>query len=71
MAVGNGGTILVGWKEIMAGFGVRSVKTMKKKVRKYGIPILTVARKPTIPTDEIIQWRESKRKRKIDLSPTP
>ena len=71
MAVGNGGTILVGWKEIMAGFGVRSVKTMKKKVRKYGIPILTVARKPTIPSDAITQWRESKRKRKIDLSPTP
>jgi len=56
----------------MAGFGVRSVKTMKKKVRKYGIPILSVARKPTISTDEIEEWRESKRRRKQgnDLDPS-
>jgi hypothetical protein len=27
-------TLLVGWKEIMAAFGVRSLKTMKKKVKK-------------------------------------
>lgn len=53
--------ILVGWKEVMAAFGVCSVKTMKKKVRKYGIPILTVARKPTISIDEIREWRESRK----------
>lgn len=52
--------ILVGWNEIMRAFGVRSVKTMKKKVRKYGIPILTVARKPTISIEEIEEWRESR-----------
>lgn len=46
----------------MAAFGVSSVKTMKKKVRKYGIPILTVARKPTISIDEIREWRESRRR---------
>jgi len=71
MDIGNGGKILVGWKEITAGFGVRSVKTMKKKVRKHGIPILTVARKPTISCAEIIQWRQSKRSRKMDWWPTP
>ena len=42
--------LLVGWKEIMAAFGVRSLKSMKKKVKKYAIPIVTVARKPTICT---------------------
>ena len=56
--------LFVGWKEIMSAFGVRSKKTMKKKVRKYGIPILTVARKPIISADEVKQWRES-RKREI------
>ena len=69
----NHDEILVGWKEIMAGFGVRSVKTMKKKVRKYGIPVLSVARKPTISIDEIEEWRESRRRRKKgnDLDPSP
>ncbi len=55
--------ILVGWKEIMAAFGIRSKKVMKKKVRKYGIPILEVARKPTISVDDIRKWRESKKRR--------
>lgn len=40
--------LLVGRKETMAAFGVRSLETMKKKVKKYAIPIVTVARKPTI-----------------------
>jgi len=59
----NNEVIFVGWKQIMAAFGVSSLKTMKKKVRKYGIPILTVARKPTISADEVKEWRKS---RKID-----
>jgi hypothetical protein len=54
--------IFVGWREIMAAFGVRSKKTIKKKVRKHNIPILTIARKPTISIKDIKQWRESKRK---------
>lgn len=54
--------ILVGWKEIMAAFGVHSKRTMKKKVLKYGIPILTVARKPTISIEEIEEWRESRKR---------
>jgi hypothetical protein len=35
----HGEEILVGWKEIMRAFGVRSKKTMKEKARKYGLPI--------------------------------
>ena len=54
-----------GWKEIMAAFGVRSKKTMKKKVRKYGIPILRVVRKPTISLREVNEWRDSKGKKPL------
>jgi hypothetical protein len=54
--------LLVGWREIMAAFGVRSLKTMKKKVKKYAIPIVTVARKPTIYLHEVKEWRESRRR---------
>ena len=50
--------LLVGWKEIMAAFNVRSLKTMKKKVKKYALPIVTVARKPTIYLHEAKEWRE-------------
>ena len=57
--------ILVGWNEIMAGFGVRSKKTMKKKVLKYDIPILRVARKPTISLEEVNEWREPKGKKPL------
>ncbi len=57
--------IFTGWKEIMAIFGVRSKQTMKKKVRKYGIPILRVARKPTISLKEVNEWRESKGKQAL------
>lgn len=53
--------IFVGWKEIMASFGVRSKKTMKRKIRKHGVPILNVARKPTISAGEVEQWRESRK----------
>lgn len=57
----NGERLLVGWKEIMGAFGVRSLKTMKKKVKKYAIPVVTVARKPTIYLHEVKEWRESRR----------
>ena len=52
--------IFEGWREIMDAFGVRSKQTMKKKVRKYSIPILRVARKPTISLQEVNEWRASK-----------
>ncbi len=58
------GTLLIGWKEIMAAFGVRSLKTMKKKVKKYSIPVITVARKPTIYLEEVKEWKESRKRRR-------
>ncbi len=58
----NSERLLVGWKEIMAAFGVRSLKTMKKKVKKYGIPIVTIARKPTIYLHQVKEWRETRKR---------
>jgi len=56
-------TLLVGWKEIMAAFSVRSLKTMKKKVKKYALPVITVARKPTIYLEQVKEWKESRKRR--------
>ena len=56
-------TLLVGWKEIMAAFGVSSLKTMKKKVKKYALPVLTIAKKPTIYLEEVKEWKESRKRR--------
>ena len=56
-------TLLVSWKEIMAAFGVRSLRTMKKKVKKYALPVITVARKPTIYFEEVKEWKESRKSR--------
>jgi len=56
-------TLLVGWKEIMAAFRVRSLKTMKKKVKKYALPVVTIARKPTIYLEEVKEWKESRKSR--------
>jgi hypothetical protein len=53
----SNGTLLVGWKEIMAAFGVRSLKTMKKKVKKYSIPVVGIARKPTIYLEQVKEWK--------------
>jgi hypothetical protein len=63
----NGQRLLVGWKEIMAAFGVRSLKTMKKKVKKYAIPVVTVARRPTIYLEEVNAWREARKGRHQEL----
>ncbi len=58
----NSETLLVGWKEIMAAFGVYSLKTMKRKAKKYALPVITVARKPTIYLEEVREWKESRKK---------
>ena len=55
--------LLVGWKEIMSAFRVRSLKTMKKKVKKYALPVIIVPRKPTIYLEEVKEWKESRKSR--------
>jgi len=34
------------------------VKDAKKKVKKYSIPIVTIARKPTIHIEQVKEWKE-------------
>ncbi len=36
---------------------------MKKKVKKYVLPVVTVARKPTIYLEEVKGWKESRKSR--------
>ena len=50
--------LLVGWREIMVAFGVRSLKTMKKKVKKHSISVVSIARKPTIYLEQVKEWKE-------------
>ena len=63
----SSGTLLVGWREIMVAFGVRSLKTMKKKVRKHSIPVVTIARKPTIYVEQVKEWKELRKGQGIRL----
>ncbi|MGA2467695.1 MAG: hypothetical protein ABSH06_25535 [Thermodesulfobacteriota bacterium] len=39
------------------------VKDDGKKVRKYAIPIVTAARKPTIYLEEVKEWQDSRKRR--------
>lgn len=48
--------ILVGWKDICAACGVKSKKTMKKKAKKYHLPIKILNNKPEIPKFVLIEW---------------
>lgn len=41
-----------GWKAIAARLGLRDVRTARKWVVKYGVPVLFMGRKPTL--DEAI-----------------
>ncbi len=56
-------TLIVGWKEIMAAFGVRSLKTMKKKVKKHCIPVISIARRPTIDPVEVEECKGLRKRR--------
>jgi len=48
--------ILNGWKDICAAWGIKSVKTMKKKVKKYKIPVLWMDGKPTITRFLLLEY---------------
>lgn len=47
--------ILIGWKDISRELGV-SIKTAKKWVKKYKIPMLRREGRPTILQSEISKW---------------
>jgi len=48
--------ILVGWKSICQACNIKSVKTMRKKEKKYKMPILYMDGKPTIPANDPVKW---------------
>ena len=48
--------ILIGWKSICQACDIKSVKTMRKKAKKYKMPILFMDGKPTIPADDLLKW---------------
>ncbi len=48
--------ILNGWKDICKAWGIKSVKTMKKKVKKYKIPLVWMDGKPTISRPLLLSY---------------
>jgi hypothetical protein len=50
--------ILCGWKEIAKALGIQTCKTVKKKAKKYKMPILYLDGRPTITTKALERWWE-------------
>jgi hypothetical protein len=48
--------ILNGWKDICEAMGIRSVKTAKKKAKRWKMPIVRIDGKPTIARVTLIEW---------------
>ncbi len=53
--------ILSGWKEIALACGIKTRKTIKKKARKYHMPIVYLDRRPTITRKALEAWWEGLR----------
>jgi aryl carrier-like protein len=51
--------ILRGWKEISAACGLRSIKVMKKKAKKYKMPFLRLDGRVEIARITLIEWHKS------------
>ena len=48
--------ILTGWKDICQACGIKSKTTMKKKAKKYKMPIMFLDGRPAISKDALIEW---------------
>ena len=48
--------ILCGWKEIARACGIKTCKTIKKKARKYGMPIVYMDGRPTVSERALLRW---------------
>lgn len=48
--------ILMGWKDICEACGIKSIKTMKKKAKKYKMPLIRLDGKPSISKDSLLKW---------------
>lgn len=51
--------ILTGWKDICQALGIKSKKTMKKKAKKYQMPIKRMDGVPTISKFDLLQWHSN------------
>jgi hypothetical protein len=51
--------ILTGWKEICAFCGIKSKVTMKRKAKKYKMPIQRTDGIPSIDKEELIKWHRN------------
>ena len=49
-------TILCGWKEIAKACGIKTSKTIKKKAKKYKMPIVYLDGRPTVTEKAIEKW---------------
>jgi hypothetical protein len=46
----------MGWKDICEACGIRSKSTMKKKAKKYKMPLVTLDGHPTISKEALLLW---------------
>ena len=51
--------ILSGWKDICEFCGIKSKKTLKKKAKKYHMPIKRMDGIPTISKVDLLQWHSN------------
>jgi hypothetical protein len=51
--------IISGWKEIAFACGFKTRKTIKRKARKYKMPIVYMDRTPTITRKALEEWWEA------------
>ena len=52
------GIILCGWRDIASACGVKILKTIRKRAKKYNMPICYMDRRPTVTRKAIERWWE-------------
>ncbi len=55
--------ILSGWKEIASACGIRTRKTIKRKAKKYRMPVVYLNNRPTITRKALENWWEGLQRR--------
>ncbi len=56
--------ILCGWKEIAKACGVKTCKTIKKKAKKYEMPIVYMDGRPTTTQKALEKWWDDQLEKK-------
>ena len=55
--------IICGWKDIAMACGIKTRKTIKKKAKKYNMPIAYMDKRPTITRKALEIWWEGLEKK--------